>query len=480
MTSQPQFASYLNGRSFDNVNSGLTQYYRCSERFERFELKGKLSPTSGYFRFGPQSICYGSYHRQQPLLHSVDGLHDALSAASIEDGTVFLPFDPAEVVANLGGEAYVEEWRHGPTSVASNVYYWLRPALPVSVRRHLQRWHLKGWEKLAFPRWPVDCSIDNLVEELLFLSLRASGERCIPFIWFWPNAHSSCAVMTHDVETRTGIDFCGKLMDIDDSFNIKASFQIIPENRYKIDSGFLDEIRGRGNEVCVHDLNHDGHLYKNREQFLERAAKINAYKSELGAEGFRAGALYRKQLWYDALQFSFDMSVPNVAHLDPQRGGCCTVMPYFLGEILEIPVTTVQDYSLFHILHDYSIDLWRQQTKIILGKNGLMSFIVHPDYIVNSKELRVYKELLAYLVQLRDERDVWITTPGEINWWWRQRAAMQLIEDSRGWHIEGLGSERARVAYATAGDGGLAMTFENPQAYDVAAHQDALQGTIHP
>ena len=26
-----------------------------------------------------------------------------------------------------------------------------------------------------------------------------------------------------------------------------------------------------------------------------------------------------------ALKFSFDMSVPNVATYDPQRGGCCTV-----------------------------------------------------------------------------------------------------------------------------------------------------------
>ena len=69
-------------------------------------------------------------------------------------------------------------------------------------------------------------------------------------------------------------------------------------------------------------------------------------------------------MWYDDLKFSYDMSVPNVAHLDPQRGGCCTVMPYFLGDILEIPVTTVQDYTLFSILDDYSIDLWKRQIEI--------------------------------------------------------------------------------------------------------------------
>ena len=53
------------------------------------------------------------------------------------------------------------------------------------------------------------------------------------------------------------------------------------------------------------------------------------------------------------------MSVPNVAHLEPQRGGCCTVMPYFVGDVLELPLTTIQDYSLFHILGDYSTTLWK-------------------------------------------------------------------------------------------------------------------------
>src|SRR6266478_4833745 len=69
---------------------------------------------------------------------------------------------------------------------------------------------------------------------------------------------------------------------------------------------------------------------------------------------------------YDAFQFSYDMSVPNVAHLDPQDGGCCTIMPYFVGNLLEIPVTVTQDYSLFNILNSYSTDLWKEQLKLIL------------------------------------------------------------------------------------------------------------------
>ncbi len=439
----------------------LTQYYRCPERFGRFLPKGPLDSTSGYFQFGPGATCYGSYCGYQTAHSPTPPLHDALRDVVIENGTAYLAFDPSEVVENLRREVYARDWRQGATSVLARMYYFVRPALGVAVRRYLQRFHLRGWDNLSFPRWPVDCSVDNLLEQLLLMSLRASGIEQIPFIWFWPEGGSSCAIMTHDVETKLGRDFCSALMDIDDSFGMKASFQIIPEERYGVSPEFLQSIRQRGFEVVVHDLNHDGHLYRDREQFLERAAKINSYGKEVAADGFRAGVLYRKQLWYDVLKFSYDMSIPNVAHLDPQRGGCCTVMPYFLGDILELPATTVQDYTLFHILSNYSISIWKRQIEIITGKHGLMSFIVHPDYIMKPREQGVYKALLDHLDRLRNEKGVWITTSGEVNRWWRQRAEMRLVDSGHGWEIEGLGKERARVAYASESEGRVVFTVGN-------------------
>ena len=441
----------------------ITEYFRCPERYLQFVLEGKLSPESGYFAFGEGVTCFGGYCGRSPAA-SVDQSRDATADVVIRDRTVYLPFDPAQVARNLRCELYVGEWRQrNPMSVLAKLYYFLRPALPVAVRRHLQRFHLRGWDKLSFPHWPVDCSVDEMFEQLMLLALRASGAGRIPIIWFWPGGASSCAIMTHDVETELGRDFCATLMDLDDSFGVKSSFQVIPEQRYDVSSEFLDSIRRRGFEVVVHDLNHDGHLYRGREQFLERAARINTYGKAYGAQGFRAGILYRKQLWYDALEFSYDMSVPNVAHLDPQHGGCCTVMPYFLGNILELPVTTTQDYTLFNILNDYSLRLWQQQTELIMQKHGLMSFIAHPDYIVKSRERHMYKELLRYLVQLRRERQVWITTPGEVNHWWRQRAKMKLVQDGDSWHIEGDCKERARIAYASESEGRLLFSLNAEQ-----------------
>ena len=277
--------------------------------------------------------------------------------------------------------------------------------------------------------------------------------------------------MTHDVETEEGRRFCSKLMDIDDSFGIKASFQIIPEERYDVSTEFLSSFEDRGFEVVVHDLNHDGHLFRDREQFLRRAARINQYREQYGVEGFRAAVLYRKQMWFDALKFSYDMSVPNVAHLDPQHGGCCTVMPFFIGDILELPVTTTQDYMLFHVLNDYSINLWKKQANLIMEKHGLMSFIVHPDYIIENRERAVYLEaLLAHLSELREKSEVWITTPGEVNRWWRLRAGMRIVEDGRNLRVEGIGKrESTCIAYACEEDGRLVFTFHSRSADQVTS-----------
>jgi hypothetical protein len=266
--------------------------------------------------------------------------------------------------------------------------------------------------------------------------------------------------MTHDVETAQGRDLCGTLMDIDDKYGIKACFSVIPEQRYDVPHTFLDSITQRGFEVAVHDLNHDGRLYRNRQYFTERVAKINSYGRQWKVNGFRAAVLYRRQEWFSDLEFSYDMSVPNVAHLDPQRGGCCTVMPYFVGNLLELPVTTTQDYTLFHILQDYKTDLWKTQIELIMEKHGFLSFIIHPDYATSGPERKVYEALLAYLTELRQERGVWIATPSEVNRWWRQRAGMRIVEDEEGVRIEGEGSERARIGYAGSVDGRLALTLD--------------------
>ncbi len=448
------------------------EYFRCPEECAPFVVPPSIQKDEGYFKFGSDTICFG---RASEVLCSKDphqDLEDVAPNIRIGGSLCRLPFDPAKVVDDVRNERYVNGYHKSVTTPgfrrsARRVYSYLRPFVPLSVRRHLQRAHVRGWKEIGFPDWPVDCTVDKIFEKLLMLSLRTLQFQAIPFIWFWPEGYSSCAIMTHDVETAVGRDFCSQLMTIDDLHGIKSAFQIVPEERYQVSAAFLAEIRNRGFEINVHDLNHDGNLFDDREQYLRRVARINEYGRQFEASGFRSGVLYRKPEWYEALEFSYDMSIPNVAHLEAQRGGCCTVMPFFIGKILELPLTTTQDYALFHLLGDYSLELWMRQIRMITQRHGLVSCIAHPDYLMEKRARRSYESLLDFMVYIRSAENLWLTLPSEVNRWWRQRAAMQLVRQGGTWHIEGPGKENARIAWATLDGDRLVYSLDNQPSNSV-------------
>lgn len=375
-----------------------------------------------------------------------------------------LPFDLAEVVTNLQQERYTRTpppfERLAEDNGLRSVYYALRPLLPVPLRRHLQKVQLSGWERIAFPRWPVDTSVDALMQRTMAELLKAQGLRSMPFVWFWPGGAPAAAMVTHDVEGPSGREFSSRLMDIDDEFGVRSAFQIIPEVPSGGSAGQLEQLRARGFEVNLHDLNHDGYLFQDRDTFLKRAAEINRYARAFDCRGFRSGAMYRKQAWFEAFEFSFDMSVPNVAHLEPQRGGCCTVMPYFIGRILELPLTLAQDYSLFNILGQYSTALWCRQIDLIRRAHGLISVITHPDYLIEPRAQAVYRSLLSHLTRLRSTEGVWIATPGDIDDWWRRRSRMTVEPAGDGYAIAGDTTGTARIARAVLDADGEGVRYE--------------------
>jgi glycosyltransferase involved in cell wall biosynthesis len=442
----------------------LEEYYRCRADEVRLSITTSPSPRSGFFRFG-EVTCFGEYDTSRD--GDTSGAHATAVATRGVDGRTLVAFDPSEVAFNLRREKYSAESPRGRSRfdhVVVSAYYLIRPLLGVSVRKHLQKMRLEGWRGLEFPMWPVDHTVDSLCQHLLQRCMRNQGIERLPFIWFWPDGAPSCAIMTHDVETTAGRDFCGTIMDIDDAYGIKASFQVVPEVRYEVPTSYIDEIWARGFEVAVQDLNHDGRLFSDRQRFLERSKKINRYAREYKARGFRAAVLYRNQDWYDALDFEYDMTVPSVAHLDPQRGGCCTVMPYFIGDKVELPVTMTQDYSLFHILRDHSLDLWNQEMNLVMAQHGLISHIIHPDYVIEKRERDVFEALLARLAELRRETGLWIALPMDVARWWKQRNAMRIVGNGTNLRIEGEGSERARIAYASEKDGRFVVEVPSEQA----------------
>lgn len=442
------------------ASRAFADYFRCPVDRARIGTL-PVDDGVGFFSFA-DATAYGRISGVAPAADAGSPTPPVDHLVRGNAGLLELPFDLAEVVETLRLERYPVPPDPLPQRLMDGfraVYYAVRPVMPVAVRRHLQRLRFSGWERRAFPAWPVDTTVERLQQGVMKRLLQADPSP-LPFVWFWPEGAPAAAMMTHDVEGPAGEAGCARLMDLDAERGIPSSFQLVPGRDDTPPHGLIETIRARGFEVNLHDLSHDGSLFTDRHRFEALAQAINAFARKLECRGFRSGAMYRRQAWFDAFTFDFDMSVPNVAHLEPQRGGCCTVHPYFVGRLVELPLTTTQDYTLFHILGDYSLDLWRRQIAAIVGHAGLVSFIAHPDYLTGPRPTRVYLQLLDLLRSLREEQGIWLASPGDIEAWWRARQQLSVVRDDGGWRIEGPQHARARVAVATLVDGVLEWTVE--------------------
>jgi hypothetical protein len=166
------------------VNSAFLDYYCCPENFACFTSDGEPSAANGYFRFGFDAICYGQCSQGPLAQHVEDDLYNAEKAAVVDKETLRLPFNPSEIIANLRYERYASCGNGADLggAVVKKAYYLVRPLLPVSVRKHLQRIQLRDWHKIPFPNWPVDLTVEHILEKLLVLLLRTAPTHRIPFI----------------------------------------------------------------------------------------------------------------------------------------------------------------------------------------------------------------------------------------------------------------------------------------------------------
>ncbi|MCU1251206.1 MAG: hypothetical protein JWQ49_4235 [Edaphobacter sp.] len=211
------------------LSRAVSERYRCPASFLDFQLRSELSSDEGYFRFGEKAICYGQSGSGTGEQCPQSVLYDVLQDTVIEGGKLTLPFDPSKIIDNLRLERYPHTHLNAYESALKKLYYQLRPFTNQWLREKIQRFHARKWETRAFPQWPVDTTVESICETLMLLSLESNRTDRIPFVWFWPLGARGCVLMTHDVETAAGRDFCGELLDINDSFGIKASFQIVPE-----------------------------------------------------------------------------------------------------------------------------------------------------------------------------------------------------------------------------------------------------------
>jgi hypothetical protein len=324
----------------------------------------------------------------------------------------------------------------------TDLFYLVKPFIPrnlqLTIRRQVALRKLKSVGQV----WPINPE---------------SGKP--PLGWKgWPDGKQFALVLTHDVESRKGVERCGQLAKLEKDLGLRSGFYFVAED-YQIDDGIPHYLKTNGFEVGVHGLNHDRSLYKSEDAFRTRAPRINGYLKEWGAVGFRSPCMFRNLDWIGYLDLEYDMSTFDTDPFEPQPDGVGTIFPFIVYRnsvqgpgfkvqdfnstdptnsrntinstdsknfFIELPYTLPQDHLLFIVLRERDIGTWRRKIDWIAGKGGMALLNTHPDYMTPSarngcKEeypISFYIEFLNYISN-RYKGEYWHGLPRETAAVWR-------------------------------------------------------------
>jgi hypothetical protein len=300
-----------------------------------------------------------------------------------------------------------------------NAYYLAKPLLPrsfqIAIRRKFSRYKLARVNHV----WPILESAFNK-----------------PDGWLgWPQGKRFALVLTHDVDTAKGQTRCKELMIMEKKLGFVSSFNFVPE-RYKVDPLLREKLVLEGFEVGVHGLNHDGKLYQSREIFRQRAQKINAYIREWGAAGFRSPSMHHNLEWLKDLDVEYDSSTFDTDPFEPQSTGVETIFPFIVNRssrtgYVEMPYTLPQDFTLFVLLLEKTIDIWKKKLDWIVKHGGMALLNSHPDYMafegrpgMEEYPADYYRDFLVY-VKENYSGDFYHVLPKDLARFWRSASVHQ-------------------------------------------------------
>ena len=233
-------------------------------------------------------------------------------------------------------------------------------------------------------------------------------------------------MLTHDVEGRRGLDRCPQLAELEISLGFRSSFNFVPEGEYATPPSLRTFLNDAGFEVGVHDLHHDGKLYRSRKAFEQNAERINHYLKAWGAVGFRSAFMLHNLDWLRQLHVLYDASTFDTDPFEPQPDGVQHDLSV-LGSrehgapgYIELPYTLPQDSTLFLVLGESTIDVWTRKLDWISSRGGMALVNVHPDYMNFDRPARtleykagLYEEFLTYAMK-RYGREAWFALPHEV------------------------------------------------------------------
>jgi hypothetical protein len=427
-----------------DAGSGLRRFASPLRRF-------RLGPSVLHGRVLPDDTLGGwlagtdGWHPVEPLADGDERLGSVWRSGS---GGIFLPFDPNEVVTTFWSEGYptagggtaAGSWR----STAMSAYYALRPLMPRPVQISARRLYSRVQARTPFPRWPVEPSLHDFFDLMLGWAARLAGT-AVPRIAPWPGGRTWALVLTHDVETAAGLRRLPALRDLEVAAGFRSSWNLVP-GRYDVPDSLVAALQADGFEVGLHGLRHDGRDLADG-VLPQRLPEMRRWAERWNAAGFRSPATHRAWRTMSSLPFEYDSSYPDTDPFEPQPGGCCSWLPFFNDQLVELPITLPQDHTVFVILRHRDGRIWVDKSERIRAAGGMALLITHPDYLDVAPIGRAYQELLDHFAA---DASVWRALPVEVSRWWRRRAASHLERAGDGWRVVGPASAEADILLTPA------------------------------
>jgi len=290
------------------------------------------------------------------------------------------------------------------------LFYLLKPIIPRVFQIALRRQIVLRKRKRYRDVWPID---EN------------AGRS--PLGWKgWPDNKQFALVLTHDVDTKKGHQKCLRLMDLEIKLGFRSSFNFVPE-RYNVSRELRDQLSKQGFEVGLHGLKHDGKLYSSKREFQKRAVRINGCLNKWGSVGFRSPSMHHNLDWIHELNIEYDASTFDTDPFEPQSDGVGTIFPFKFENssnshgYIELPYTLAQDFTLFILMQETDIDIWKQKLDWIAVNGGMALLNVHPDYMnfsntnIGNEEYAadLYKKFLEHVNHRYQDR-YWHALPREM------------------------------------------------------------------
>jgi glycosyltransferase involved in cell wall biosynthesis len=292
----------------------------------------------------------------------------------------------------------------------NKIYYLIKPFVPWRVRLALRRSRATSRRAAYRDVWPVD---------------QEAGKT--PPGWpGWPEGKQFAFVLTHDVEGSKGLSRVTRLMDLEIRHGFRSSFNFVPEGEYVVSPDLRTKLTREGFEVGAHGLEHDGKLYASKDEFAAKATRIREYLQKWNASGFRSPLMQHKLSWIHQLGVEYDASTFDTDPFEPEPDAVGTIFPFWVpgpdgSGFVELPYTLAQDFTLFIVLRETNIDIWKKKLDWVAERGGMALLNTHPDYMCfegrpkkDEFPVALYEEFLNYAREKYGEVFL-AANPGEVS-----------------------------------------------------------------